>query len=501
MSILCMISGQTPEEPVVSKTGYVFEKRLIEKHIQNYGICPISGEVLTLNDLFPLKSEKIVKPRPISASSIPGLLSMFQTEWDAMICEMFSLRRHVNDIRNQLSHSLYQYDAATRVIAKLLKEKNTYKEEIENLRSQISQLKSCNDMNEFEIGVTEELIEKMQNVARELLMKRKKRKIENICSVEQWKEFKNTNEFNIHSSVIPGVTCITLETNKHKYNYYDEQITQNFFSGGKDGNICYFSLAENKIVSKLQGHLKKVNSIVAHPSEFICISGSSDKTIRIWKGDSETNEYVTSYVIKKHKDSVTALDLHPLENCFISSSKDNVWILHDLETSKTIKICKDHPAPFKSMSFHPDGMMLGVGSDDGNIHIYDMKGQGYKAELNGHTKPVECLAFSENGYYLASVSKDNTLKLWDLRKVSSFQTVELKQTPKKVTFDYSGKYISVTLGNDIQIYNFQTKNQVTQIQTFSEHTDVVTQTCFGPRTSYLLSASMDKTIKLWSALE
>lgn len=47
---------------------------------------------------------------------------------------MFSLRTHVNDIRNELSHSLYQYDAATRVIAKLLKEKNGYKEEIENLK-------------------------------------------------------------------------------------------------------------------------------------------------------------------------------------------------------------------------------------------------------------------------------------------------------------------------------------------------------------------------------
>lgn len=496
-----MISGQTPEEPVVSKTGYIFEKRLIEKHIQNYGICPISGEILTINDLYPLKSEKIVKPRPISASSIPGLLSMFQTEWDAIIYEMFSLRRHVNDIRNQLSHSLYQYDAATRVIAKLLKEKNAHKEEIENLRSQIFQLKSCSDVNEFEVGVTEELIDKMQNVAKELLMKRKKRKIENVCSVEQWKEFKNTNEFNTHSSVIPGVTCLAIDINKYKYDYYDEHINQNFFSGGRDGNICYFSLKENKILSKLQGHLKKVNSVIAHPSEFICVSASNDKTVRIWKGDSETNEYVTSYVMKKHKDKVTSLSLHPLENCFISASKDNVWILHDIETSKTIKICKEHPAPLKTVSFHPDGMMLGVGANDGNIHIYDMKGQAYKADLNGHTKSVESLSFSENGYYLASVSKDNTLKLWDLRKVSSFQTVELPHTPKHVTFDYSGKYVSVSVGNDIHVYNFQTKNQATLIHTLSKHEDIVTQACFGTRTSYLLSASMDKTVKLWSAPE
>lgn len=32
---LCAVSGTVPEEPVVStKTGHVFEKRLIEKHIK-----------------------------------------------------------------------------------------------------------------------------------------------------------------------------------------------------------------------------------------------------------------------------------------------------------------------------------------------------------------------------------------------------------------------------------------------------------------------------------
>lgn len=532
MSIICTISGQTPEEPVISKTGYIFEKRLIEKHIINYGICPVSGEVLTLEDLYPIKNEKIVKPRPITASSIPGLLSIFQTEWDSIISEMFSLRTHVNDIRNELSHSLYQYDAATRVIAKLLKEKNGYKEEIENLKKQIFQLKSSNDLDIYEIGLNEELLEKMQNVAKDLLINRKKRKIDNVCSVEQWKDFKNTNEFNIHSSTIPGVTCITLDVNKYKYNYNDDHMKHNFFSGGNDGNVYYVSLNDNKILSKLQGHLKKVNSIISHPSNFICITASNDKTIRIWKGDDNNvhhndngdsdsdnnnnnndndgshlnnNEYiydnyqfVSAHVITKHKDHVTSLALHPLENYFISSSKDNMWILHDLETAKTIKTSKDNPSSFKHLAIHPDGMMFGIAAQDSNIHIYDIKSQEYKATLNGHTKSLNCLSFSENGYYLASSSKDNTVKLWDLRKAQSFQTITLNETPNFISFDYSGKYLSIAVENDIQIYNFETKNQANLIKTLSSHTDIVTQTCFGSTTSYILSSSMDKTIKLWN---
>ncbi|SBT34607.1 pre-mRNA-processing factor 19, putative (PRPF19) [Plasmodium ovale wallikeri] len=498
MSILCTISGQTPEEPVVSKTGYIFEKRLIEKHIANYGICPVSGEILTLQDLYPLKSEKMVKPRPITASSIPGLLSIFQTEWDSIISEMFSLRTHVNDIRNQLSHSLYQYDAATRVIAKLLKEKNSYQDEINNLRKEILELKSGNNMDDYEIGINEQLLNEMQNIAKDLLLSRKKRKIENVCSAEHWKKVTNIDEFNLHSSVVPGVTCLVLDVNKYSYNYYDDHRNHYFFSGGKDGNINYVSLGSSKIISKLQGHLKKVNSIISHPSNFICISGSNDKNVRIWKGDPDTKEYVTSHIITKHNDCITSLSFHPLENYFISSSKDNIWILHDLETGKTIKSCKNNPGPFKYLSIHPDGMMLGIASEDSNIHIYDIKSQEYKASLAGHTKGVDCISFSENGYYLASCSKDNTIKLWDLRKALSFQTIELEKTPNFITFDYSGKYLSVAAGNDINIYNFETKNEVTLVNTLSSHTDTVTQTCFGSRTSYLLSSSIDKTVKLWS---
>ncbi|GAB66247.1 WD domain G-beta repeat domain containing protein [Plasmodium cynomolgi strain B] len=456
MSILCTISGQTPEEPVVSKTGYIFEKRLIEKHILNYGICPVSGEVLTLQDLYPLKNEKVVKPRPITASSIPGLLSIMQTEWDSLISEMFTLRTHVNDIRNQLTHSLYQYDAATRVIAKLLKEKNSYTEEIKKLKNQILSIKSGNDFHEFEVGLTEELLNEMQEVAKNLLMTRKKRNVENVSPTEQWKQVTNTNEFDVHSAALPGVTCLSLDVNKTRYSYYDEHMNHNFFSGGIDGNVYYISLEENKVLSKLQGHLKKVSDIVAHPTYSLCISGANDKTVH------------------------------------------NVWILHDMETARTIKICKTNPSPFKQLAIHPDGIMIGIGSEDSHIYIYDIKSQEYKASLSGHTSEVNYISFSENGYYLASCSKDKTAKLWDLRKAQCFQTIELKELPRNVQFDFSGKYFSLAAGNDIHIYNFETKTQANLVKTLSSHTDTVTQTCFGSRTAYLLSSSMDKTVKVWS---
>lgn len=48
MSIRCSISGEVPQEPVVSQvSGNIFEKRLVIKFIEENGVDPINGEKLT----------------------------------------------------------------------------------------------------------------------------------------------------------------------------------------------------------------------------------------------------------------------------------------------------------------------------------------------------------------------------------------------------------------------------------------------------------------------
>jgi pre-mRNA-processing factor 19 len=108
-----------PEEPVVSKkSGLLFERRLIEKVVQETGRCPITDEPLEKDDLLVVSTGNTIKPRPTPATSIPGLLSLLQNEWDATVLEAHQLRQALHAARQELSHALYQHDAATRVIGK-----------------------------------------------------------------------------------------------------------------------------------------------------------------------------------------------------------------------------------------------------------------------------------------------------------------------------------------------------------------------------------------------
>lgn len=55
--ILCVVSNEVPEHPVVSPvSGSIFEKRLIEKYLAENGVDPITGKELTVDQLIDIKS-------------------------------------------------------------------------------------------------------------------------------------------------------------------------------------------------------------------------------------------------------------------------------------------------------------------------------------------------------------------------------------------------------------------------------------------------------------
>ena len=85
---------------------------------------------MTADDLLPIVANPAVKPRPPTATSIPGILGMLQDEWDAQAAEAFQLRKQLYATRQELSQVLYQQDAAVRTCARLMEQRDAARKQL-----------------------------------------------------------------------------------------------------------------------------------------------------------------------------------------------------------------------------------------------------------------------------------------------------------------------------------------------------------------------------------
>lgn len=112
-----------------------------------------------------------------------------QDEWDALMLHSFTQRQQLQTARQELSHALYQHDAACRVIARLNKEVAAAREALATLKPQAGILASSGasqqsmDVDQAsyttqpveQTGMTPEIIEKLQEKATVLTEERRNR--------------------------------------------------------------------------------------------------------------------------------------------------------------------------------------------------------------------------------------------------------------------------------------------------------------------------------------
>eukprot|EP01097_Dermamoeba_algensis_P004292 TRINITY_DN2832_c0_g1_i1.p1 TRINITY_DN2832_c0_g1~~TRINITY_DN2832_c0_g1_i1.p1 ORF type:complete len:322 (-),score=46.53 TRINITY_DN2832_c0_g1_i1:240-1205(-) len=296
-------------------------------------------------------------------------------------------------------------------------------------------------------GISDEIIQRMDTLCSELSKSRKKREISpKLAKVDDLKAYKNATTVSLHKASTPGITCLDLHPKDHN------QV----LTGGIDKTVVLFDRASEKVLETVEGHSKRITDVLFHPSSDTFFSSSQDKTVRLWSNSK--SGYQCSSVIKTHTGSVNEMSLHPLEDFLVTCSTDRSWALHDIRTSACLVQKFDHSseAGFECVSFHPDGLILGTGTGDAGIHIWDIKTQQNVATFEGHKGKVVDLAFSENGYYMATVASDSQVKLWDLRKLKNFQSLSLAEegvdySISKIAFDYSGTYLALA-GTDLRVF-------------------------------------------------
>ncbi|KZT54193.1 WD40 repeat-like protein [Calocera cornea HHB12733] len=248
----------------------------------------------------------------------------------------------------------------------------------------------------------------------------------------------------------------------------------------------------------ISGFYSPFTAVAFSPDGKRIVSGSHDRTVRIW--DADTGLAIGDPLIG-HKDNIYCVAFSRDGNRIVSGSKDNTIIIWNVHTGKAIgDPLVGHTNGVSSIAFSPDGMQFASSSDDWTIRFWDLAtGQSIGMPLTGHRADVYSVAFSPDGSTLVSGSRDKMIRLWDLntRQAIGDPLTGHSDVVTSVAFSPDGKlFASGSYDATIRIWDTASKRIIGS--PITEHKGTVRSIAFSPDGKRLATGSWDKTIRVWN---
>lgn len=199
------------------------------------------------------------------------------------------------------------------------------------------------------------------------------------------------------------------------------------------------------------GHSDAVCSVAwSHDGRFI-VSGSIDKTVKLWDGCS--GREICSFIAPN---CVYSVDWSPdgkfvASGCKPAGSEEDwnksvikVWDVNAGSEIRTLQGCS-------RVAWSGDGRMLAGGGVDNKgteiIKLWDTHSWNETGIFTGHTSEVLAIAWSPDGKIVASgaMVPDGTegeIKLWDIAAMKEIRTLHTKSYPRTIAWSPDGKTIA-----------------------------------------------------------
>ena len=240
----------------------------------------------------------------------------------------------------------------------------------------------------------------------------------------------------------------------------------------------------------LEGHDRWVLSLAISPDSRRLASGSDDQTLRVWDLDGDDPKPTT---LRRFDSAVTALAFSNDGKRIAVGTWDGELMLCDSRTGKVIRELTGHKETINTSVFDPSGKYLASGSSDDTLIVWDATtGEDLLTLHQGNEYDVTTAAFSPDGERIVTGDGENELKVWDASTGDEIETLTGHEEPVTcAAFLPDGRLVSGSWDDTIRIWNGD------KTISLRGHTGDVTALAIDSKGKCIVSASEDKTLRIW----
>ena len=227
--------------------------------------------------------------------------------------------------------------------------------------------------------------------------------------------------------------------------------------------IEIWDISDRKLIKTLKGHEGRINSIQYCPTKDILVSTANDKSVIIWC-------LAYGSILRKIKDYKAMVHFTSFSQdgkSIISSADDKTFRVLDILAKDNYEedgFEATYHKEITAISYNPSGQLIGIGSVDNKIRIFDAKGN-YRFFLEGHNKPVRKISFSPVQNEIASCSDDGTIKIWSITEKKNRLTIEsYSKCVNSISYSPDGHYLLSCFDNIVCIYDVHTGKTISLLE-------------------------------------
>ncbi len=245
---------------------------------------------------------------------------------------------------------------------------------------------------------------------------------------------------------------------------------------------------------RLNGHTALVSSLAFAPGGRLLISGSYDKTVRVWQlGTGLEKQWFLG-----HKGAVTGVAFSPDGRCALSGGMDKSVFLRDCDTRREIQYFYAG-AVVESVALSPDGRYMLSGTVGAGAQLWEVSsGRELRRFILGEFVSTVC--FSHRGHLVAVGTSDGDVRIYDRMNGTPLASIQVKrnsegQMVNAVRFTRDGAYLLTASQSMLQLWQTSSGREAMRIET---GVTGVTSADMSQDGRLLLTGHSDCTVRLWS---